>query len=47
MKQGDIVAIAYSSSKEKLQQGVQIISDIYDIVDKRPQVVPEIIGYIE
>ncbi len=47
VKQGDIVAIAYSSSKEKLQQGVQIISDIYDIVDKRPQVVPEIIGYIE
>lgn len=47
VKQGDIVAIAYSSSKEKLQQGVQKISDIYDIVDKRPQVVPEIIGYIE
>lgn len=47
VKQGDIVAIAYSSSKEKLQQGVQKISNIYDIVDKRPQVVPEIIGYIE
>ena len=47
VKQGDIVAIAYSSSKEKLQQGVKKISDIYDIVDKRPQVVPEIIGYIE
>ena len=47
VKQGDIVAIAYSSSKEKLQQGVQKISDIHDIVDKRPQVVPEIIGYIE
>lgn len=47
VKQGDIVAISYSSSKEKLQQGVQKISDIYDIVDKRPQVVPEIIGYIE
>lgn len=47
VKQGDIVAIAHSSSKEKLQQGVQKISDIYDIVDKRPQVVPEIIGYIE
>ena len=47
VKQGDIVAIAYSSSKEKLQQGVQKISDIYDIVDKRPQVVPDIIGYIE
>lgn len=47
VKQGDIVAIAYSSSKEKLQQGVQKISDIYDIVDKRPQVVHEIIGYIE
>lgn len=47
VKQGDIVAIVYSSSKEKLQQGVQKISDIYDIVDKRPQVVPEIIGYIE
>ena len=47
VKQGDIVAIAYSSSKEKLQQGVQKISDIYDIVDKIPQVVPEIIGYIE
>ena len=47
VKQGDIVAIAYSSSKEKLQKGVQKISDIYDIVDKRPQVVPEIIGYIE
>ena len=47
VKQGDIVAIAYSSSKEKLQQGVQKISDIYDIVDKSPQVVPEIIGYIE
>lgn len=47
VKQGDIVAIAYSSSKEKLQQGVQKISDIYDIVDKRLQVVPEIIGYIE
>lgn len=47
VKQGNIVAIAYSSSKEKLQQGVQKISDIYDIVDKRPQVVPEIIGYIE
>lgn len=47
VKQGDIVAIAYSSSKKKLQQGVQKISDIYDIVDKRPQVVPEIIGYIE
>ena len=47
VKQGDIVVIAYSSSKEKLQQGVQKISDIYDIVDKRPQVVPEIIGYIE
>ena len=47
VKQGDIVAIAYSSSKEKPQQGVQKISDIYDIVDKRPQVVPEIIGYIE
>lgn len=47
VKQGDIVAIAYSSSKEKLQQGVQKISDIYDIVDKRPEVVPEIIGYIE
>lgn len=47
VKQGDIVAIAYSSSKEKLQQGVQKISDIYDIMDKRPQVVPEIIGYIE
>ena len=47
VKQGDIVAIAYSSSKEKLQQGVQKISDIYDIVDKRPQVVPEIIGYIK
>lgn len=47
VKQGDIVAIAYSSSKEKMQQGVQKISDIYDIVDKRPQVVPEIIGYIE
>lgn len=47
VKQGDIVAIAYSSSKEKLQQGVQKISDFYDIVDKRPQVVPEIIGYIE
>lgn len=47
VKQGDIVAIAYSSSKEKLQQGVQKISDIYDIVDKRPQVVPEIICYIE
>lgn len=47
VKQGDIVAIAYSSSKEKLQQGVQKISDIYDIVDKRSQVVPEIIGYIE
>ena len=47
VKQGDIVAIAYSSSKEKLQQGVQKISDIYDIVDKRPQVAPEIIGYIE
>lgn len=47
VKQGDIVAIEYSSSKEKLQQGVQKISDIYDIVDKRPQVVPEIIGYIE
>lgn len=47
VKQGDIVAIAYSSSKEKLQQGVQKISDIYDIEDKRPQVVPEIIGYIE
>ena len=47
VKQGDIVAIAYSSSKEKLQQGVQKISDIYDIVDKRPQVVPEIIGSIE
>lgn len=47
VKQGDIVAIAYSSSKEKLQQGVQKISDIYDIVDRRPQVVPEIIGYIE
>ena len=47
VKQGDIVAIAYSSSKEKLQQGVQKISDIYYIVDKRPQVVPEIIGYIE
>lgn len=47
VKQGDIVAIAYSYSKEKLQQGVQKISDIYDIVDKRPQVVPEIIGYIE
>ena len=47
VKQGDIVAIAYSSSKEKLQQGVQKISDIYDIADKRPQVVPEIIGYIE
>ena len=47
VKQGDIVSIAYSSSKEKLQQGVQKISDIYDIVDKRPQVVPEIIGYIE
>lgn len=47
VKQGDIVAIAYSSSKEKLQHGVQKISDIYDIVDKRPQVVPEIIGYIE
>lgn len=47
VKQGDIVAIAYSSSKEKLQQGVQKISDIYDIVDKRPQVVPEIVGYIE
>lgn len=47
VKQGDIVAIAYSSSKEKLQQGVQKISDIYDIVDKRPHVVPEIIGYIE
>lgn len=47
VKQGDIVAIAYSSSKEKLQQGVQKINDIYDIVDKRPQVVPEIIGYIE
>lgn len=47
VKQGDIVAIAYSSSKEKLQQGMQKISDIYDIVDKRPQVVPEIIGYIE
>ena len=47
VKQGDIVAIAYSSSKEKLQQGGQKISDIYDIVDKRPQVVPEIIGYIE
>ena len=47
VKQGDIVAIAYSSSKEKLQQGVQKISDIYDIVDKRPQVVPEMIGYIE
>lgn len=47
VKQRDIVAIAYSSSKEKLQQGVQKISDIYDIVDKRPQVVPEIIGYIE
>ena len=47
VKQGDIVAIAYSSSKEKLQKGVQKISNIYDIVDKRPQVVPEIIGYIE
>ena len=47
VKQGDIVAIAYSSSKEKLQQGVQKIRDIYDIVDKRPQVVPEIICYIE
>ena len=47
VKQGDIVAIAYSSLKEKLQQGVQKISNIYDIVDKRPQVVPEIIGYIE
>ena len=47
VKQGDIVAIAYSSSKEKLQQGVQKISNIYDIVDKSPQVVPEIIGYIE
>ena len=47
VKQGDIVAIAYSSSKEKLQQGVQKISDIYDIVNKRPQVVPEIIGYVE
>ena len=47
VKQGDIVAIAYSYSKEKLQQGVQKISDIYDIVDKRPQLVPEIIGYIE
>lgn len=47
VKQGDIVAIAYSCSKEKLQKGVQKISNIYDIVDKRPQVVPEIIGYIE
>ena len=47
VKQGDIVAIAYSSSKEKLQKGVQKISNIYDIVDKRPQVVSEIIGYIE
>ena len=47
VKQGDIVAIAYSSSKEKLQQKKKKISDIYDIVDKRPQVVPEIIGYIE
>lgn len=47
VKQGDIVAIAYSSSKEKMQKGVQKISNIYDIVDKRPQVVPEIIGYIE
>lgn len=47
VKQGDIVAIAYSSSKEKLQKGVQKISNIYDIVDKRPQVAPEIIGYIE
>ena len=47
VKQGDIVAIAYSSSKEKLQKGVQKISNIYDIVDKRPQAVPEIIGYIE
>ena len=47
VKQGDRVAIAYSSSKEKLQKGVQKISNIYDIVDKRPQVVPEIIGYIE
>ena len=47
VKQGDVVAIAYSSSKEKLQQGVQKLNDIYNIVDVKPEVVPEIIGYIE
>ena len=47
VKQGDVVAIAYSSSKEKLQQGVQKLNDIYNIVDVKPEVIPEIIGYIE